>query len=96
MKLTIKKTTEQEVEINLPAYYKTSIHYFKIYSEKKCICVTDFIDNYEISIKHAELPFNVDAIVCTKEDFEQAFNEVSLKLNKIYESKTNSFRRKGY
>jgi hypothetical protein len=43
-------------------------------------------DHYEIGIKHVELAFNADAIVCNKEDFEQAFNEVSLKLNKIYES----------
>jgi hypothetical protein len=86
MKLTIKKTTEQEVEINLPAYYKTRIHYFKIYSEEKCICVTNMNYHYEIGLKHAELAFNADAIVCTKEDFEQAFNEVSLKLKNIYES----------
>jgi hypothetical protein len=86
MKLTIKKITQEEVEINLPAYYKTSIHYFKICSEKKCICVTNMDDHYEIGLKHAELAINADAIVCNKEDFEQAFNEVSLKLNKIYES----------
>jgi hypothetical protein len=86
MKLTIKKTTEQEVEINLPAFYKTSVHYFKIYSEEKCICVTNMNDHYEIGLKHVGLAFNEYSIVCTKEDFEQAFNEVSLKLNKIYES----------
>jgi hypothetical protein len=86
MKLTIKKITQEQVEINLPAYYKTSIHYFKICSEKKCICVTNMNDHYEIGLKHVELAFNEDSIVCTKEDFEQAFNEVSLKLNKIYES----------
>jgi hypothetical protein len=85
MKLTIKKTTEQEVEINLPAYYRTGVHYFKIYSEKKCICVTDMNDHYEIGIKHAELPFNADSIICTKEEFEQGFNKVQLELNKIYE-----------
>jgi hypothetical protein len=87
MKLTIKKLTEQEVEINLPAYYKTIIHYFKIYSEEKCICVTNMNDLYEIGIKHAELPFNSDGMVeCTKEEFEQTYNEVSLKLKNIYES----------
>ena len=86
MKLTIKKTTEQEVEITLPAYYKTNIHYFKVFSEKYCICVTDMNEHYDVGIKHAELPFNADAIICTKEDFEKAYNEVSLKLNKIYES----------
>jgi hypothetical protein len=86
MKLTIKKTTEQEVEINLPAYYKTSIHYFKIYSEEKCICVTNMNYHYEIGLKHAELVFNADAIVCNKEEFEQAFEKVQLEINKVYES----------
>jgi hypothetical protein len=42
-------------------------------------------DHYEIGIKHAELPFNADSIICTKEEFEQGFNKVQLELNKIYE-----------
>jgi hypothetical protein len=86
MKLTIKKTTEKQVEINLPAYYKTGVHFIKIYSEEKCICVTDFIDNYEISIKHAELPFNVGAEISNKEEFEKGFKKVQLEINKIHES----------
>jgi|LakMenE18May11ns_1017448.scaffolds.fasta_scaffold8107083_1 hypothetical protein len=86
MKLTIKKITQEQVEINLPAYYKTSVHYFKIYSEEKCICVTNMNDHYEIGLKHVELAFNEYSIVCNKEDFKQAYNEVSLKLKNIYES----------
>jgi hypothetical protein len=69
-----------------PKYYKTNCHYIKIYSEEKCICVTDYIDNYEIGIKHAELPFKVDAEISNKEEFEQAFKKVQLEINKIYES----------
>ena len=86
MKLTIKKITQEQVEINLPAYYKTGVHFIKIYSEKKCICVTNMNDHYEIGLKHVELAFNADAIVCNKEEFGQVFNEVSLKLKNIYES----------
>jgi hypothetical protein len=86
MKLTIKKITQEQVEINLPAYYKTSVHYFKIYSEKKCICVTNMNDHYEIGLKHAELPFDVGAEISNKEEFEQGFEKVQLEINKIYES----------
>jgi hypothetical protein len=86
MKLTIKKTTEQEVEITLPAYYRNLSTIVKIFSEEKCICVTDYDSYLEISLKYAELPFNVGMVECTKEDFKQAYNEVSLKLKNIYES----------
>lgn len=86
MKLTIKKTTEQEVEITLPAFYKNSASIVKIFSEKYCLAVSYSDSFLEIGLKHSELPFNVGMVECTKEDFEQAYNEVSLKLNKIYES----------
>lgn len=86
MKLKIKKTTEEIVEINLPAYYKTICHYIKIYSNDKCICVTDSFGNYEIGIKHSELAFNTNAVVCNKEEFEVTYNKVQIEINKIYEN----------
>jgi len=86
MKLKIKKTTEEIVEINLPAYYKTICHYIKIYSDDKCICVTDSFENYEIGIKHSELAFNTNAVVSTKEEFELYFNKLQIEINNIYES----------
>lgn len=69
-----------------PKFYKTPVHYFKVYSETYCICVADMVDNYEIGIKHSELPLNTCAVVSTKEEFEAAYNKVQSEINKIYES----------
>jgi len=69
-----------------PKFYKTPVHYFKVYSETYCICVADMVDNYEIGIKHASLPLNTNAVVSTKEEFEVAYNKVQSEINKIYEN----------
>jgi hypothetical protein len=69
-----------------PKFYKTQCHYFKIYSEDKCICVTDLKSDYEISLKHSKLPINIGAVVSTKEEFELYFNKVQIEINNIYES----------
>lgn len=69
-----------------PKFYKTPVHYFKVYSETYCICVADMVDNYEIGIKHSSLPLRTDAVECTKEEFEQKYNKVLIKLNEINES----------
>ena len=68
-----------------PKFYKTPVHYFKVYSETYCICVADMVDNYEIGIKHASLPLRIDAVESTKEEFELYFNKVQIEINKIYE-----------
>ena len=69
-----------------PKFYKTPVHYFKVYSETYCICVTNMNDHYEIGIKHASLPLKTDAVESTKEEFEVAYNKVQSEINKIYES----------
>jgi hypothetical protein len=73
MKITTKKTIEEQVEITLPAYYKSKSGYFhyKIYSEENCLCVYE----NEIGIKHAQLPFNIGAIQSTKEEFLAGYNK---------------------
>jgi hypothetical protein len=69
-----------------PTYFKTQCHYIKIYSNEKCICVTDYFNNYEIGIKHSELAKNINAVVSTKEEFEVAYNKVQIEINNIYEN----------
>lgn len=80
MKITTKKTVEVETEITLPAYYKTSAHQFKIYSENHCVCITK---NKEIAFKHAELPFNIGAVESTEEEFVTAYNNALSNIQKI-------------
>jgi hypothetical protein len=69
-----------------PKFYKTPVHYFKVYSETYCICVANMADNYEIGIKHASLPLKTNAVESTREEFEEIFNKVQIEINKIYES----------
>jgi hypothetical protein len=71
MKITTKKTIEEQVEITLPAYYKSKTGYFhyKIYSEENCLCVYE----NEIGIKHASLPFNIESVQSTKEEFLEGY-----------------------
>jgi hypothetical protein len=83
MEITIKKTIEEKKQINLPAYYKSLASIVKIFSEDYCLLVTHSDNHLDIGLKHAELPFNVGMVECTKEEFEQAYKEVSLKLQSI-------------
>jgi len=73
MKITTKKTIEEQVEITLPAYYKSKsgFSHYKIYSEENCLCVYD----NEISIKHAGLVFVIDYEPCTKDEFLAKYNK---------------------
>jgi hypothetical protein len=80
MELTIKKTTEETIDIKLPAFYKSSACNFKIYSEKHCICIT----SEEIGIKHATLPFCLDSLTDSDEfEFLTAYNETKTKIDLI-------------
>lgn len=73
MKITKKTTIEEQLEISLPAYYKSKTGYFhyKIYSEENCLCVYE----NEIGIKHAGLPFNIESVPSTENEFLEAYNK---------------------
>lgn len=80
MIIKTKKTVEVETEISLPAFYKTTAHRFKIYSDTNCICVTN---NQEISVKHSQLPFNIGAVESNEVEFLTAYNQTLLILNQL-------------
>jgi hypothetical protein len=79
MKITTKKTIEEQVEITLPAYYKSKSGFFhyKIYSEENCLCVYD----NEIGIKHAGVVFVIDYEPCTEDEFLEGYNRALSNLN---------------
>ena len=79
MKITTKKTIEVTEEITLPAYYKSKTGYFhyKIYSEENCLCVYE----NEIGIKHAGLPFAIESVPSTQEEFLAGYNRALSNLN---------------
>ena len=82
MVVTIKQKTElvNEIQVELPAYYKTCCHQFKVISKDYCICVTQRSGNIQIEKTYAELPFNIDAITSTEEEFNDAFMKVMSEL----------------
>ena len=85
IKIKRNVVSETEFEITLPYYTKDNCHFFKIYSESKCIKVYD-IEPYGcgISIEHSSLAFSSDNIEkCTEAEFLDAYNTVKNKLEEL-------------
>ena len=72
MKITVNKTVPQEVEIELPHYRKSNCHFWKIISDKTCICVT--ILSGKVSIDNSITPM-IGIQTADTESTEQEFNE---------------------
>ena len=85
MEIRVTKKVEviEKVQIELPAYYKTIAHQFKIISEQHCICVTVGANTVKMETAHAELPFNVSATESTETEFNDAFMQVMSKLKNL-------------
>ena len=90
MKTTIKQTTEVEVDIQLPYYFKNNCHAYVICTEQTAICVSyglkdhEMISNYSIMIDLVlEQSKKEDAIEITKDEFKKIYGKVALILNGI-------------
>jgi tRNA(Ile2) C34 agmatinyltransferase TiaS len=90
MKTTIKQTTEVEVDIQLPYYFKNNCHAYVICTEQTAICVTyglekhEMISNYSLMIENVLLASaKVDSIEITKDEFKKIYGQVALILNDI-------------
>lgn len=85
MKLQIK--TEKEIEVNIPSYRRfNDQYYYYIYSETNCIQVQK-ASTAAISDTYISLAFLHEGMIdCSKEEFENAFNET---LNVIKEKLCN-------
>jgi hypothetical protein len=85
MEFTIEKKTElvEKVKIQLPAYYKTIAHKFKIIDQHHCICVTHAGDKVQIQKTYLELPINIDAEKSTEAEFNDAFMKVMSELKNL-------------
>jgi hypothetical protein len=85
MEFTIEKKTElvEKVKIQLPAYYKTTAHEFKIIDQHYCICVTHASDNVQIQKTYSELPINIEADKSTEAEFNDAFMKVISELKNL-------------
>lgn len=81
MEITIKEKIEviKNVTIELPAYFKTIAHQFKIVSPTCCISVTE----NGIQTVHSELPFNIQALKSTETEFQIALKKATLNLKRL-------------
>jgi len=83
MEIEVTKSKTVKVKIELPYYCKTSVAYYKVIDNETCLQAADRTFNPEIQIAHAGLAFALDYTECTREEFESAFKEVSMKLTEI-------------
>ena len=76
MEITVKKTIEEKVKLELPAYFKDCAHVYKIASDETCIQVTTMIQYFSISKCHNTLPFVTNAEPTTEKIYNQEYKKV--------------------
>ena len=54
IKIKVQKLIEEEISLKLPVYRKSIASFFKVYSEEKCLWVSD----YQVQVAHAGLAWN--------------------------------------
>lgn len=93
MKTTIKRTVEEEVDVTLPCYKKTSAHYVKIIDENSVIVVSRVCELSGIEFSDFNVSSWLDKHDSTEEEFTQNFNEVLLILSEsiLHQSKEKPY-----
>jgi hypothetical protein len=76
MKITISKTIQETHELELPAYRKTSCHYYKIVDETTSVMVCDLDKHESISISSADSALRLASIESNQAEFDTKLNEV--------------------
>ncbi len=86
-KLEVNKTVTETLEVILPLYRKTNAHFYKVFSQKSCIQVTDMgpaSDNNTIQIAHAGMAWVGDSgQESTKEEFDEAYARIKAGIDKL-------------
>lgn len=85
MEIEVTQTTKVKKEVDLPYFSKTSIHYYKVISEKRCLMVHDGSDSCAIEERfYSSCAFNDDCTQCTEQEFVDAFDKVMNRLTQLY------------
>ena len=75
MKITVKETTEREIEITFPSFYKSTEKYenkyYAFFSEKLGLCIIKGF-TYQISPESSMIDFK-NVIPCDKSEVEELF-----------------------
>ena len=76
MEITIKKTIQEKVILELPAYFKDSAHVYKISTDESCIQVCTMKDYLSISKCASTLPLNTNSELTTRQIYNQEYKKV--------------------
>lgn len=78
MKIIIEETVKQEIEVSLPMYRRghDGWFYYFILDEKTIIHLWTTERNYRVALQSLRSDMITETQECSKEEFEQAFNEV--------------------
>ena len=76
MEITVKKTIEEKVKLELPAYFKDSAHVYKISTDETCIQVCTSFQYLSISKCATTLPLVTNAELTIKEIYDQEYKKV--------------------
>ena len=76
MKITVKETTEREIEITFPSFYKSNYKYSKqtyyaFFSEKLGLCITEGF-TYQTTPESSIIVFK-ELVLCDKSEVDQVF-----------------------
>jgi hypothetical protein len=76
MKITVKETIEQEIEVTFPSFYKTNYNYSKqtyyaFFSEKLGLCITEGF-TYQTTPESSMIIFK-ELVLCNKSEVDQVF-----------------------
>ena len=84
MEITIKKTTEKKVKIELPLYRASKNFAYKVYSEENCIAICCHPGMMSIHQVNSSLAWTLDNVKdCTREEFEEMYQKVSSEIAKF-------------
>jgi hypothetical protein len=90
MKKKIQQTTEVEVDIKLPYYFKNNCHAYCISKDEKAISVCyalekhEAITNYSSMIDYVLMASTKEGIIeITNDEFKKIYGKVALTLNSI-------------
>jgi len=77
IKIESTKTVVTHKEIELPYYSKSICHFYKVYSEKHCISVTDLTEHESICNQDSSLAFGSGNKKSNEAEFKKAFDRIS-------------------
>jgi hypothetical protein len=81
MKITIKREVEETHELELPAYRKNSIYFYKIINEEQAVQICVAEGSESIAVSYATSALKLAPIESNQEEFDAKYDEIMQLLN---------------